>query len=892
MNDSIFISYADLQNLYQRLKPKIKIAAIIGALAVAAYRIVQPPTYVAEATFKQSSGKVEQNYDLKNFFRTLVQDTESSAASLMFSQKLLRRAIEDLGWQAHAASRTSSVIADNIKMMIGFPISDPDLFSFKDVHFDGEKPLSFWLRFESPDVYEILTIKETPLCKAHLGEKIEVDDASLTLEKTPKNFKIGKLYPLTVLPYRAVTSSVKGQFTIKPSPQDRSVLTLKFGDRSRDRATSFLNHIMAIYQAYLKEENQALADAQLKYLEKRQEELNGTLDKSLLEHVAYLKQTVGDKGFIGLHQEIEMLATPQENYNKQLFDIEFELSHLSIEEYSPTTFAQEYLQKRLDPIDQEFRNLVSQQTGQTEIELSEAVSLLEQVEKNETLLKPKNPTFASLIARLKNAPDSATASEAKQRLTAHLRDFIQSLHLKQKVLEEESFYAKTLESDFRGLDLDSARSLHVQYHTSLDSLHTGMKQLLYLRDHIDDPHCELGSLVSILPDGITQEMVGKASQLEFQLQDALNRSEKEHERYREALALQKQYIANHISHTIELQKIRAELTKEKIASLQQLMLDLLKREKKLIEDKLQDLKNQMAGLPEQWRLENLLKLKTDLAKGMMEGLTHLTESKVLNRHLYHVESRPLDAAFASPAPKPPRLLLFALFGAAAAAFFTYLAGFVKGIACGFPASSDTLKLFGEHTCGILSSLCDAPFSEIGEKDLETLRRVAAFLHELKKEKGLAVALLGEKNSNFSKSLASILAIRGKKTAILDCNFDGIVSSEDIPGLWQYLTAQQPSLNIRRLQDFDFVPSGGTTRHATELFTKDRFSSLILELQAEYDFILVTNRAPLSSAEALELAKHTDAAIVCFVDEPLDDLSFYRQKEKQNVTFVQQKIYTT
>jgi len=896
VNDSIFISFDDLKSLFRRLKGKMRKAALVAGLGLVGWGLIQQPQYVAEATFKQSSGKLEQNYDLKNFFRTLVsQDSESSTVSLMFSHNILRRCIEELGWQANVANFKSIHFLDNIRTELGFSLANPDLFGFKHVIYRGESHKSFLLRFESPETYEILNKDETLLCKGAIGESIELEDIKLTLDKTPKNLKINKIYQLSFFPSQAVTSVAKSKFSIKPSQLDRSVLCLKYKDRSPERAAAFLNQIMISYQNYLREENQILADAQLKYLEKRQEELNAKHDKTLQEHVAYLKQSVGDRGFIGLHQEIEMLSVPQETYTGKLFDIDFEISHLASDPESPPSFAQTYLQEKLDPIDFEHKKMASHESKTVSSQLDEALLLLGQLEKSETISSPRNPTFASLIARLKNAPDPASALEAKNRLVSNLRDFIHSLHLKQKVLEEETSYAQALESDFHGLDLESARKLHVQYHNSLDQLHAGLKQLLYLQKHVDDPECELGSLVNILPDAITQDMVQKASQLELQLQDALNRSEREHERFREALSLQKRFIGHHISHSIELQRIRAELTKEKIASLQQLILSLLTTEKKLIEDKLQDLKNQMADVPEKWRLEHLLKLKTDLTKGMMEGLTHLTESKILNRHLYNVESKPIDKAVIPAKPLTPHLFLFSCGGALLGALAVYLWGLFSGLARGFPTSLENLKLIGEHTSGTLSETCDAPFEEIQEDDLETLRHTASFLYSQKESRALKTALLGEKNPNFSHNLASILALRGGKSIILDCNFDQIVSSEDIPGLWHYLSGQTDALKIRKLADYDFVPSGGTTRHATELFTCEPFSKLLSKLEAEYDFIFISSRAKLSSSETLELLKNVNATVVSITDEPLDILLPYRQssrqKEKQNVTFIQYEMTT-
>jgi hypothetical protein len=579
---------------------------------------------------------------------------------------------------------------------------------------------------------------------------------------------------------------------------------LKFKDSNRKKTIAFLNQIVASYQNFLKEENQAIADAQLTYLDKRQQELNSQLDLALQEHVSYLQNLLGEKGFIGLEQGLEMLYEPQELYTSKLFDVDFEISHLSEAD----------------------------------------------------------------IKSLERAPLTASLNLDPQK---------------------SPIYASALEPNFQGLDLESARKLHVQYHGELDKLTSDLKQLLYLQEHIHDRDCELSSLVNILPDTVTQEMVKKAGDLELQLHDALNRSEKEHERVREALTTQKQFIANHIAHSIQLQKIQADLTKEKVLSLQALILKLLKTEKQLIEEKLQEIKGQMSDLPEKWRLENLLRMKTELIKGMMEGLIHLTETKTLSRHLFNVESRPVDIAFAALTAQRPNLFLFSLGGTLLGFIVFYLYFLFQGLFRGLPASLDHLKLAGSYTCGPLSTSCDAPLSDLPMKDLETLRHFASFLIERKTSQGIATAILGERNPDFSRNLAAILALRGEKSVIVDCNFDKVVLREEVPGLWHYLTDQMETAQIRTSQGVDFIPSGGTTSLATELFTKPRFSALIAQLKERYSCVLLVSRAPLDATEAEELVKHADTTLVTVCEEALDALTPYRAlntPEQTRVAFMQ------
>ncbi len=174
---------------------------------------------------------------------------------------------------------------------------------------------------------------------------------------------------------------------------------------------------------------------------------------------------------------------------------------------------------------------------------------------------------------------------------------------------------------------------------------------------------EISTLSNILNDSVTQQLVQKSSELSGQLCDLINRSGREHERLKEALAIQKRFLESHLSQTLELGKIRIQLIKEKISSLYDVMKDLLQKEKSVLENKIEELKVAMQELPELWHLDKRLKFKAELTKGMMEGLTHIAESKNLSRHLYQVESKPLDSALPPFAPQSPHLLIKCFGGA-------------------------------------------------------------------------------------------------------------------------------------------------------------------------------------------------------------------------------------
>jgi hypothetical protein len=286
----------------------------------------------------------------------------------------------------------------------------------------------------------------------------------------------------------------------------------------------------------------------------------------------------------------------------------------------------------------------------------------------------------------------------------------------------------------------------------------------------------------------------------------------------------------------------------------------------------------MEGLPEKWHLETLLKMKTEMTKAMIEGMTQYAESKNLNRNLFHVESKPIDLAFPPLTAQKPRLILISsLFGMLVTClFFFYRFGqqLIKGI----PASLATVKFLGLPVAGSLRSVDKTDLNEIEESDLETYRQMTRFIMN-----GQKVTVLFGAHRNSSFILASLLKMHSLKTLVIDCDFHPILSKDDVPGLLHHL--QGSPHTVRHFDGYDFMPSGGSYRHSVELFTSDKFKQLIQESHILYDRIFLLSNAPLSSVEASTLLILADG-MISFVgrDSPESVLEITRQNEKCSAIF--------
>jgi hypothetical protein len=183
---------------------------------------------------------------------------------------------------------------------------------------------------------------------------------------------------------------------------------------------------------------------------------------------------------------------------------------------------------------------------------------------------------------------------------------------------------------------------------------------------------------------------------------------------------------------------------------------------------------------------------------------------------------------------------------------------------------------GHHVSGEISSAAQGPLSLVKSADLETLRQVAEFIIDKR-----CVGLLGTQ-INFSTALAQLLLMHHKKTLIIDTRFDKVVPTEDVPGLWHYLTGHTLTLPIRTRDAIAYVPAGGMTSFAAELLAEGKFSELLHSLRENYDHIFLIGSD--------YLLPFLDAAIVTLNDESVRSLekirTWSRQKSSLSVTFMQ------
>ena len=883
-------SLGDLVRLYQREKRRMFYAALLGACLLGGFALTRPLTYSILATFKEGVEKKEGIGSVQEMLFSINAGQEmSQAAILMKSNQVLKPLIRSLGLQAGICETRRSFFQnafDHLRAELFFPLSDLDPFVFRDVCYEGEKSIDLHLRFLDRTQFEI----DGQIGRIH--EPCTVANASFCIEKIPKELNLSHAYTLRLDPWISCAEQIRNSLKIVNHKMNKAILNLTFFHRDRVRGAELLNELMDRYRSYLKSEHDLMAEDQLAYLEKRQDQLFSGLDDALQEYVQHLKENADQKGFASSQQETSAFLASYKTLFSRSFAIELELEKLA---------AGIVDRKEVLPKYQEIQELASERDllastllfqGQRQSQ-DPAVSMqmLQQV-------RSELADASQALRELEVNPQEivlgwASQFSEKEDLAHHLRKLVRLYSVREKILRERQFQSdhETLE----GIDLITAKGLLVEANRRFDQIKASLSSHQHLLEKVVDPSFELTSLGNVLQDPMSQRFLAEAYRLHVQIKDQDLYSEKEEGRLGRELAQQRKVLADHIQQMIDVSLLELSLCEEKISSLQQIRLDcieqqlsakqqqidefvserkrILLHEKGLVMKKMEQLRSQMAAIPGQKRAEQLLKLKAEMSLRTMQSVTQLVESKTIGHHLHRIESRPLDLALIPLKPKRGFIALLILAGAFLGALGAFSWAFLQGIHRGFPAALDTLRAMRYPTAGQISFHTDGPeVKDLLDEDLETLRNSIALIDRSK-----VVGILAGKGPNFSYELARLLAREGRKVLLIRCDFQAKFSDRDLPGLLQGFG------QIRKERDFDLLPSGGTTRYGTELIRSENFAALLERYKQEYDHILLYDSSALDSAQVLALLARCDKAIATLTREPIELLTplaqwaYYQQR---------------
>lgn len=204
--ERFLISLADLKRMLIKGKKVILSFALAAAFLGVSYALLKPIRYEAEGTFREKGIKtnnVSGSSVMQLLSGAVLSGTESEAASLMSSRRILKEVIEKLHLQASLQSPGESDtplrrIKHNLSLEWAsafrrspLPVLD-DLspsFQIESLAYQGEVPLSFLIKIKEGNNYEVSGQGHTvfPPAQGSFGIPFTCGDLTFTLSPSRVN---------------------------------------------------------------------------------------------------------------------------------------------------------------------------------------------------------------------------------------------------------------------------------------------------------------------------------------------------------------------------------------------------------------------------------------------------------------------------------------------------------------------------------------------------------------------------------------------------------------------------------------------------------------------------------------------------------------------------------
>lgn len=645
--EKFLLTFSDIFSLFRQSKKKIFLSALILGILGTLFALIKPIRYQSEGSFREKgikSNNVASSSVVQLLGGSLI-GSESEAASLMTSRKILKDVIDKLHLQATLEAvpeieTLSTLIKSNLSIAWN-AFTHPHDFVLKEIccplaieklKYTGEIPLKLLLSLEENGNYEVrdLLNPNRLIGVGKLKEIFHIGDLSFTLASAPQFSEslIPQFFCLQIDPLSHTVKEMCKILQVEPAKLDKSLLKIKYEHRNRHLASAVVNTIMEIYQSYLKNYHQDMALQQLDYLSLRRDQLRNNLVDVMQKHARFLANDLYSSGFIESDKEMDFLAKSLHEYKQKLLDNELEIKRLenikpnhfayfdrySGEEGEPSTINNIFSEMRLlkqqrdtleidlqkksrqqgvdlqQSFEQQFNELKEVQLYLTEIRQMTA-QFQEGIipDGNVQLMNDSRFLFKRWFERLQNTKqNSSNWQEIKEGFQFYLNNLQRLFEVHERILQERLIHQQNPSQEYQGINLEVATELYLDYSKQLILIEGNIRQNLFFIHQIEDPNFEISSLSAGLNDPVSLEMIRKSSELILNLRDENNQSVREQERIKEELFLKRTFLNMHLKQMVQLMELNKQLIDEKIFALQNVSLELVHQRVSLLEKNLRD----------------------------------------------------------------------------------------------------------------------------------------------------------------------------------------------------------------------------------------------------------------------------------------------------------------
>ncbi|MBP9841932.1 MAG: hypothetical protein KBC64_05865 [Simkaniaceae bacterium] len=880
MTEDPLLFYSDITKII-RAQWKKSLCVALGVVFCYFFRESESSlTYLSTASFKEESQAQELGtfFPFKHLF-SIHGDSGSKTRGLLLSRGMLARVISDAGLQVVPREVKYKQLTNFIqkwRFELGRPVLLPQTLHFSAVQYSENIPHSFSIICTSKeeylyrdDVSEVRGTFMTPF--THEGVSFILDPSEI------QDFK--REYHFTVNPINGCIDGLMKGIDISPNIDDSSIMEFEYIHSDPFQGKRVLRSLMKNYLAFLAEESIRIMNGQLAHLDDRCSHLDEKFQQDLAQVSHFLKE----------HQMVSAETSAQE-LSEELKSIEKELK--ADKENRCFLVSPDFVINAISA--PSLLDLTTQLTDFLSRRMSIDLNSLE--DEKESVLGKIFGNLAVFQSPASISHQSAALMKQIEKANGFInlgpideKKYIQDLiSISSDLLLERRIYQKQ-SRDYAGLDLDHVYMLYQKKCNYRDDCIFKEKNIQTLLKEVNFSNFEQLICAGAFSGYVTPDLLNQATHLFSLRRDTANRTEKEQQRMEKEYHRLYDLIVHHLHEVALRWNNELECAKNSMKELNFTVLDLVNKQILLIKNQIHTQKralldgldsrirrneerknailSQRELIPDLLMEEKKLKMRSEITKGMIQGLSQLMEGKMIAKTLSSIESRPLNQPYSTFVPIKSKMLLK---GSSLAVIIFIGSSFlfvIFHLFQGLPISLERLSYQGFRVGGYL-------------KDREVLRKIT-------KGASGVIALLGQEGPDYSHEVATLLALEGKKTLLIETHFNGLLKPNHAPGLFQYLTKESESFSLCHKEGYDYLPMMGRSLFGVELLRSRRFKELIASYKDQYEVILLYSSAKLSSGEAESLLEVAQSACVTLRGETETILKPYQMwnQGKNRITFV-------
>ncbi|MEI8300383.1 MAG: hypothetical protein WCG10_02055 [Chlamydiota bacterium] len=899
-----FLHYADVKRYLKKRRKRWGFISLFGASMGLFFALAKEPQYMLEATFKEAAMPTDttSSHLLKTLFKTPGSlDLGTPALTVMRSRQFLKKVIEKSGIQAE-------VVPASLYEKVIKKIQKKQDLSFLRVAFckySGVERKRFYVELLENEFLKIVSLDGNLSLTHHYSQPLFLQDAEVVLSIDFNQLVCGKKFLLEIYPMQKVLEQMTKKLKLKLAKGDSSLIELAYQDKDPYRGVFFLNSIMQAYKHYLVEENERIAQAQLIYLSKRQNEIATRLDETLQEHVKYLKETLGEKGFMSLHQELEIVENKKKKHQQRLMEIDLDIDKLSrVKKHKLFACHEQALGQEALSYQQRLLGLKQQKDT---LDLGKLMRLSDRTPSypkfsikhlniqptymSRHLMEGKErefcplPVISSLKSKLRGLyqnqetvfasevafyplKEQKRVKELKRQLAKELNNQLEKepllhlLHLldvKEGMLKYQLEDERIIPVEFQGIDLATTKRLHENYTHELDVFEKQATECSEALKKIQEECFEPSGLIAFTQDSLSQELVKDMMQKFGAVKQQKYFSDKDRIRLKQELDSKKQELQAHLMQKKQLAEQYRVGCEHKLVLLQQVMSNLINQEIVIVEKQMEQILQERLHVlkaEKHYVDEELDKLQQQMQgipqKWLIENKLQLQSDmnvSIMEAMVQLVESKNIEHHLVQVESKAmdeayvplKPVSTSLLLGGVLGGFLTLV--FFIGI-------SLFIKVYKGFPLS-LEGMCYRGFKGAGvfSKHLTYLDGLSLQDLEVLRKQIDFIAPLNHKcigvilnnQIDYIHLLIELLALSGKK---------GVIAEYE------------------------------SSRYSVESLSKLEFESFLLELQKDYDKVFLVSKCSLNTSEAYKLRGFCQSLLITLDEESIETLYPYIEWENE------------